>query len=376
MENISRFLFRRSTRICFVFLSFNLLGAVLFSCTKTNLISPASENVNSIAVLDILNSNYSLSLFKTALVKTGLYDSLNGKGAYTLFIPNNDAFDSIGIRSDSDIQKLNTDSLKKLLKYHIVFGQKLTYNDIPQSLDNSYTNGENLPLYLSRALPNTTNLPPNTLTVNGVFCQKVDVLASNGVIHILSQVLKYPDSSIQTYLNKHPEYSYFVYGLKQFHLWDQLGVLPSENHPSKGYFTLIAPTNTAFISAKISFNSLNKYNPAHYSSLLYSTYILGDNFLFISDLLFFTSNDLFNQNFTYVSPDQRFGFNFKADIFLSILYPAATVGNFAIDSTSNLSRQFSSDISLPPYATLNNLARNGIIHPVNTLLVDPKAVKF
>lgn len=119
-----------------------------------------------------------------AVEATGLTETLNSDGPFTLLAPTNDAIeaglDFIGM----DVSDLvaNPDMLREILLYHIVPGSYFFRN-----LTSSPT--------LDTALQGTTvsfNLSGNDFTVNGVNIDDVDNLASNGIVHILEDGILLP----------------------------------------------------------------------------------------------------------------------------------------------------------------------------------------
>ncbi len=366
-----------------------LLVGLLYgsSCQKEKTILTNQPESDLISLSQILSNNYPLTFFTAAMKQTGLLDTLQQKGPFTIFAPDNAAFDSIGIHTLNDLAKINKDTLMHLLRYHILWGQNVGLQQIPQNLDNQFTNGENLPLFLSRPVPGFSDAPPDYLTVNGVIVKKADIQGSNGVIHILSQVLKYPDSSIQSFLTSRPEYSYFVTCLKQFKLWDQLGNKPPFNSTNKGPFTVIAPTNTAFRSNKIKLKDLALLNPLNYSNVLFSPYILENNLLFMSDIRLFSifddQNQPLNYNFykSFIPPSNDFRVDFQLSLDgtnVKVYFPVAEVEIYGINQlTSNEYYLGNPGIfnDMQVYKNLNNITLNGIVHPTDSLMVKPALVK-
>lgn len=129
------------------------------------------------SVVDQALNNDSFSILVQAVVKANLVDVLKGTGPFTIFAPTNAAFQALfttlGI---SGIADLTAEQLVPILTYHVVSGNVL-------STQLQAGNVETLNGSISVAL---SPVP----TING--SSKIvatDVQASNGVIHVIDQVL-------------------------------------------------------------------------------------------------------------------------------------------------------------------------------------------
>jgi uncharacterized surface protein with fasciclin (FAS1) repeats len=252
------------------FLLFLLLMA---ACVKEPVVTPVVIGDDR-PLMTILKNNYNFSMFCSAVQRTGLDKTLESDGPFTLLVPDNNAFALSGISVDS-LQRIDTATLGKLLRYHIIPG-RVNYAAIPQAINFAYQTLAALPVYFSVPIPGPKqfqDLTANLLHINGVAVNKNDIQARNGIIHALNNVLYYPAASIQEVLEKDPQYSYFVHGLKAFDMWDQLG--------KAGSFTVLAPTNEMFDQYGVNEADLI---PGNYKSRMLSPYILAGQHFFISDL--------------------------------------------------------------------------------------------
>lgn len=123
----------------------------------------------------------------TAISVAGLQEALKGEGPFTIFAPNDAAFDQVPLAT-RDAVLGNTETLKKVLSYHAVSG-KMTAQDLmaKESLDT--LEGQSLSLAKD---------DDGNVTVDGARIITVDIMASNGVIHVINQVLVPSDVEIQT----------------------------------------------------------------------------------------------------------------------------------------------------------------------------------
>uniref|UniRef100_A0A8C5H099 Periostin n=1 Tax=Gouania willdenowi TaxID=441366 RepID=A0A8C5H099_GOUWI len=140
------------------------------------LIKPADQTMHERLVSDGRFKIF-LSLMETA----GLEDVLKQEGSYTVFAPTDDAFDGL-TRDDFDLLKSDLNALRTILLYHLSNGIFIN-----GGLQGGVTN-------LLRSLQGT-NLQVlsvnNSIHVNSVAVPDSDLMATNGVIHVVRTVL-YP----------------------------------------------------------------------------------------------------------------------------------------------------------------------------------------
>ncbi|MDR2276020.1 MAG: fasciclin domain-containing protein [Sphingobacterium sp.] len=147
-----------------------------------------------------LAANVDLSLFYQALKVTGLLESLAGTTNYTVFAPNNMAIKQIGYPDLEAIEKADPVVLKNLLTYHIAKGRKFAqdYFLLTPEGQTSYTetmlNEKTVTVNLLGQfnVPNSfTGIAIKGLSNPGALTPvRTDVLAGNGVIHVLGQALQ------------------------------------------------------------------------------------------------------------------------------------------------------------------------------------------
>ncbi|XP_041652583.1 periostin, osteoblast specific factor b isoform X3 [Cheilinus undulatus] len=140
------------------------------------LLKPAEKNM-----LEILTENGGFKIFLSLMEAAGLTDLLRQEGDYTMFAPSDKAFASLS-SSDMDLLKSDINALRTILLYHISNGVF-----IGGGLETGVTNllksfqGSNLKLVFAN----------NAVQVNSVEVPESDIMASNGVVHFVNQVL-YP----------------------------------------------------------------------------------------------------------------------------------------------------------------------------------------
>jgi len=131
------------------------------------------------------------STLVTALKAADLVGALQGDGPFTVFAPTNDAFAKIDSKTlNSLLEPKNKKALASILTYHVVSG-KLAASDVAKALKKG------------KGKVTLTTLNGSTLTAvsknggiylkdqNGNYSQivKTDVMAKNGVIHVIESVV-------------------------------------------------------------------------------------------------------------------------------------------------------------------------------------------
>ncbi len=265
---------------------FALFGVVLGGCHKSQ--PDVSPQRAGRAVQDVLKSSFNVSLFNAAMHYTGLDDSLKGSGPYTIFAPEDAAFNLIGISSVAQIDTMDKVKLTHLLKYHILYGQNIPRLQVDNKPNNPFTNWDGKTLYISRPYSGDA-VNNNNFIVNGDTVVQADALAVNGVVHTLKTVLKYQTyNSCADYLSADTSFSFFLAALRNFNLYSML--------QSAGPITVLAPTNNAFRGVGIDMDSISRLDTVHYLPLLFKSYLMPS-------YLYFSAPRLNNYGIFYYSPD-------------------------------------------------------------------------
>lgn len=165
-----------------------------------------------------IGQDENLTRLAEALSVAGLFDTLNGEGPYTVFAPSDDAFDALG--NDTVNQLYNeTDNLTMVLQYHVVEGEYtsvdligMTENQTGNQTGNetgNETEGGILDIFsgllgMGNETENMTALTTlagedlnvtasdGEVMIENATVTMVDINATNGVIHIIDQVLVPP----------------------------------------------------------------------------------------------------------------------------------------------------------------------------------------
>lgn len=154
------------------------LALMAMACSSTNRSMSMSNQ-------DIVETAMSAGMFNTlasALRAADLVDTLKGTGPYTVFAPTDEAFAKIPA---STLQMLmrpeNKDKLRSILMYHVVPGR--SDSKAVMGMNSATTaGGQNVSIMMMG----------DRVMVGNAHIVKADVMASNGVIHVIDTVLMPP----------------------------------------------------------------------------------------------------------------------------------------------------------------------------------------
>jgi uncharacterized surface protein with fasciclin (FAS1) repeats len=127
-------------------------------------------------IVDTAVNAGSFNTLVTAVKAAGLVDTLKGPGPFTVFAPTDDAFAKLPPGTLDSLLK-DVPQLTKILKYHVVSG-KVTAADVANLTSANTVEGSSVKIDAS-----------NGVKVNGATVVTPDVIADNGVIHVIDSVL-------------------------------------------------------------------------------------------------------------------------------------------------------------------------------------------
>lgn len=137
-------------------------------------------HTQAVASADIVAVAISAGSFKTlvaAVQAAGLVETLQSAGPFTVFAPTDEAFAKL---PPGTVESLlaNPDKLKQILLYHVVPG-KVTAADVVKLSSATTAQGSNVAIQVGQG----------GVRVNDANVVKTDVMASNGVIHVIDTVI-------------------------------------------------------------------------------------------------------------------------------------------------------------------------------------------
>ena len=155
--------------------TFNANRRAIMLAASIVVLSGCATPSGPVSVADTLAAAPELSTLSSLVVKAGLTETLKGTGPFTVFAPTNAAFAKVPAKTMDDLAK-DPEKLKAVLTYHVVPG-KVMAGDVKNG-NVKTVNGANLAL--SKA--------GDFVTVEDGMVQKADVVATNGVVHIVDSV--------------------------------------------------------------------------------------------------------------------------------------------------------------------------------------------
>ena len=131
---------------------------------------------------DVVDTAIAAGSFKTlakALDAAGLVTTLKGVGPFTVFAPTDEAFAKL---PDGTLETLlkpeNKEKLRRILTYHVVAG-KVVASDVVKLQSAKAVSGDTI----------TVKVEDGVVHVDNATVTSADVLASNGVIHVIDSVI-------------------------------------------------------------------------------------------------------------------------------------------------------------------------------------------
>jgi uncharacterized surface protein with fasciclin (FAS1) repeats len=153
-----------------------LMSVTIFAQMDTKMVTKAVQN--DIVQTAINAGNF--TTLATALTEAGLVDALKGEGPFTVFAPTDEAFKNL---PDGALEGLLKDkeALKNVLLYHVVSG-KVSSKEVVDLNQATTLNGSDLKI----------KTEDGKVMINDANVTGADVMASNGIIHVIDKVLLPP----------------------------------------------------------------------------------------------------------------------------------------------------------------------------------------
>lgn len=161
-------------------------GAVATDNTDTTATLTSDE---SETVVGIASESPSFSTFTAAVEAAGLADTLSGQGPYTVFAPTDEAFAALPPGTlDELLKPENQQTLAAILQYHVIPAKVASAEIQPGEVATVEGDAVNLQVATDT----------QTVMVNNAKVVQPDILGSNGVIHVIDQVMLPPDVQLPT----------------------------------------------------------------------------------------------------------------------------------------------------------------------------------
>ena len=175
-----------------------------------------------------------------ALAQADLVSALQGDGPFTVFAPTDQAFADAGIDLSAYNDEESNKTLVDILTYHVYLGS-VESSAVTDGLTVSMMNGDNV----------SFTVADGTVMIQDATVTMPDVMASNGIIHVIDKVLMPPEDlvDIPTVATSTGIHNSLVAALSQANLVPAL--------QAEGPFTVFAPTDQAFADAGIDLSAFN-----------------------------------------------------------------------------------------------------------------------
>lgn len=159
-------------------LSQGLIAAIVLGATALRVGTADAEK----APVDIVDTAVQAGDFKTlaaALTAADLVDTLKGQGPFTVFAPTDAAFSKLpdGVLNDL-LRPENVDRLKAILTYHVVPGA-VSAEQVVKLTSAPTVNGQPVDIVVNG----------NSVKVESANVVATDIVATNGIIHVIDSVI-------------------------------------------------------------------------------------------------------------------------------------------------------------------------------------------
>ena len=181
---------------------------------------------NAMSIVDVAAEDGSFTTLIAALEAAGLDETLRGDGPFTVFAPTDEAFAKLPAGT---VEGLLADvpALSNILLFHVVPG-RVASSDVVKLSSARSASGSAFNIVMS----------DSGITVAGSSIVATDLEASNGIIHVVDNVMLPPTLDIVDIAVGNDSFSTLVAALQSAGLVETL--------KGEGPFTVFAPTNEAF----------------------------------------------------------------------------------------------------------------------------------
>ena len=172
-----------------------------FPDTRTSGTTVYLDNITqkeTTTVVDIIVNSPDHTTLETAVVAAGLADDLSGDGPFTVFAPTDDAFAALPEGTLDALLEDPTGALADILLYHVVSGK---------AMSTDLSDGQMITTLLGKDVTVTIN--GEGVFINDAKVTVADLVADNGVVHVIDAVLLPPATGIFNNKDDHKELNIF-----------------------------------------------------------------------------------------------------------------------------------------------------------------------
>jgi len=142
---------------------------------------PAAEAAATKDIVAVASEAEDFSTLVAAVKAAGLVETLQGEGPFTVFAPTNAAFDALPEGTVETLLKPeNKEKLKAILLYHVVPSKVMAADVAPMKVATA------------GGAEATITVDGETVMIDAAKVVKTDIIASNGVIHVIDTVIMPP----------------------------------------------------------------------------------------------------------------------------------------------------------------------------------------
>lgn len=225
----------------------NLIKSLMIFAIAISMTSCSDDDNNNQpqTIAQIASGNANLSILVQALQRANLVDTFNSSGDFTVFAPTDAAFTAfLATTPYATVNDVPVPVLTEILKNHVL-AEGFTSSELMTGYYKTLAKGTaSSTNTLSMYIDLTSGVKINGGVSNGganVVLTSANILASNGVIHVVDNVIGLP--TVVNHAIANPNFTSLV------------GALTSAGQPDfptilsgTGPFTVFAPTNAAFTS--------------------------------------------------------------------------------------------------------------------------------
>ncbi len=157
-------------------ITFTASGRVLMAAVLAAAMAGCATKPTPMNLAETLDNTPTLSTLNGLVKQADLGDTLKTAGPFTVFAPSNDAFKAVPAKTMDDLAQ-HPEKLKAMLTFHVIPG-KMMAADVKNS-DVKTVNGAHAAV--SKA--------GDFVTIESAAVPQADIVATNGVVHIVDTVL-------------------------------------------------------------------------------------------------------------------------------------------------------------------------------------------
>jgi uncharacterized surface protein with fasciclin (FAS1) repeats len=162
--------------------TFDIPGEYTYDCSvglhaQNGMVGQITVLAPTTTVVDIIVNSENHNTLETAVVTADLVGTLSGEGPFTVFAPTDDAFDALA-DGTLDAVLADTDLLTSILTHHVAAGSVLS-TDLSDEMMVTTLNGTEL----------MVSIDENGVMIDNAMVTVADLVADNGVVHVIDAVL-------------------------------------------------------------------------------------------------------------------------------------------------------------------------------------------